>query len=107
MKGELESSNNNNKDFDITDDLEYKRKENEEYSVKEIYDLIIKNLKERKLYNYGKLSDIDVKIKVSSQTKEKIKENNKKVCEGYDVCNCTMYGCDYYNLDDDDDWYDE
>lgn len=96
-----------NKDFDITDDLEYKRKENEEYSVKEIYDLIIKNLKERKLYNYGKLSDIDVKIKVSSQTKEKIKENNKKVCEGYDVCNCTMYGCDYYNLDDDDDWYDE
>lgn len=97
-----------NKDFDITDDLEYKRKENEEYSIKEIYDLVIKNLKNRKLYNYGKLSEIDVKIKVSSQTKEKIKENNKKDCEGYDVCNCTMYGCEYYNLDDDDDdWYDE
>lgn len=92
-----------NKDFDITDDLEYKRKENEEYSIKEIYDLVIKNLKNRKLYNYGKLSEIDVKIKVSSQTKEKIKENNKKDCEGYDVCNCTMYGCEYYNLDDDDD----
>lgn len=86
-----------NKDFDITDDLEYKRKENEEYSIKEIYDLVIKNLKNRKLYNYGKLSDIVVKIKVSNATKEKIKENNKKICEGYDVCNCTMYGCEYYN----------
>ncbi len=97
-----------NKDFDITDDLEYKRKENEEYSIKEIYDLVVKNLKKRKLYNYGKLSEIDVKIKVSSVTKEKIKENNKKECEGYDVCNCTMYGCEYYNLDDDDDdWDDE
>lgn len=97
-----------NKDFDITDDLEYKRKENEEYSIKEIYDLVIKNLKNRKLYNYGKLSEIDVKIKVSNATKEQIKENNKKTCEDYDVCNCTMYGCEYYNLDDDDDdWYDE
>lgn len=97
-----------NKDFDITDDLEYKRKENEEYSVKEIYDLIIKNLKNRKFYNYNKLQEIDVKIKVSNVTKDKIKENNKKDCEGYDVCNCTMYGCEYYNLDDDDDdWYDE
>lgn len=96
-----------NKDFDITDDLEYKRKENEEYSIKEIYDLIIKNLKNRKFYNYNKLQEIDVKIKVSNVTKDKIKENNKKDCEGYDVCNCTMYGCEYYNLDDDDDWYDE
>lgn len=97
-----------NKDFDITDDLEYKRKENEEYSIKEIYDLVIKNLKNRKLYNYNKLSEIDVKIKVSNATKEKIKEKNKKTCEGYDVCNCTMYGCDYYNLDDDDvEWDDE
>lgn len=96
-----------NKDFDITDDLEYKRKENEEYSIKEIYDLIIKNLKNRKFYNYNKLQEIDVKIKVSNVTKDKIKENNKKDCEGYDVCDCTMYGCEYYNLDDDDDWYDE
>lgn len=99
-----------NKDFEITDDLEYKRKENEEYSIKEIYDLVIKNLKDRKLYNYDKLSDIDVKIKISSNVKEKMKENNKKTCEGngYDVCNCTMYGCEYYNLDDEDNyWYDE
>ena len=99
-----------NKNFEITDDLEYKRKENEEYSIKEIYDLVIKNLKHRKLYDYGKLHEIDVKIKISSETEEKIKENNKKACEGngYDVCNCNMYDCEYYDLDDDDDdWYDE
>ncbi len=96
-----------NKDFDITDDLEYKRKENEEYSIKEIYDLIIKDLKNRKFYNYDKLATIDVKIKVSSTTKQKIVENKKKVCAGYDVCDCDMYGCNYYNKDDDDYWYDE
>lgn len=87
-----------NKAFDITDDLEYKRKENEEYSIKEIYDLVTKNLKKRKLYNYGKLSEIDVKIKVSSEVKDKIIENNKKVCKGYEVCNCNVYGCEYYNV---------
>lgn len=96
-----------NKDFDITDDLEYKRKENEEYSIKEIYDLVVKNLKKRKLYNYNKLSEIDVKIKVSSEVKDKIRENNKKECVGYDVCDCSVYGCSYYNVDEDDDWYDE
>lgn len=96
-----------NKDFDITDDLEYKRKENEEYSIKEIYDLVINNLKKRKLYNYNKLSEIDVKIKVSSEVKDKIRENNKKECKGYDVCDCSVYGCNYYNVDEDDDWYDE
>lgn len=96
-----------NKNFEITDDLEYKRKENEEYSIKEIYDLIIKDLKNRKFYNYDKLATIDVKIKVSSTTKEKIVENKKKVCAGYDVCDCDMYGCNYYNKDDDDYWYDE
>lgn len=96
-----------NKDFDITDDLEYKRKENEEYSIKEIYDLVINNLKKRKLYNYNKLSEIDVKIKVSSEVKDKIRENNKKECKGYDVCDCSVYGCSYYNVDEDDDWYDE
>lgn len=96
-----------NKDFDITDDLEYKRKENEEYSIKEIYDLVINNLKKRKLYNYNKLSEIDVKIKVSSEVKDKIRENNKKECKDYDVCDCSVYGCNYYNVDEDDDWYDE
>lgn len=96
-----------NKDFYITDDLEYKRKENEEYSIKEIYDLVINNLKKRKLYNYNKLSEIDVKIKVSSEVKDKIRENNKKECKDYDVCDCSVYGCNYYNVDEDDDWYDE
>lgn len=98
-----------NKDFDITDDLEYKRKENEEYSIKEIYDLVINNLKKRRLYNYNKLSEIDVKIKVSSETREKIKEKNRKVCEGYDVCQCDIYGCEYYNTTyhNDNEWDDE
>lgn len=96
-----------NKDFDITDDLEYKRKENEEYSIKEIYDLVIDNLKNRKLYNYNKLAEIDVKIKVSSEVKDKIRDNNKKECVGYDVCDCSVYGCDYYNVDEDDDFDDE
>ncbi len=91
---------NFNKDFEIDDDLNYRRIEDAEYSLKEIYDLVINDLKQRKIYNYSKLSDIDVKIKVSSKTMKQIEENNRKTCEGYDVCDCDLYGCNYYNLDD-------
>ena len=92
-----------NKDYEITDDLEYKKIDNQEYSLREIYDLIINNLKQRKIYNYNELSSIDVNIKASSQVMNRIKENNEKVCENYDVCDCNLYGCNYYNLDEESD----
>lgn len=63
-----------NKDFYITNDLEYKELENREYSLKEIYNLVIDNLKHRKIYNYYKLDDVNVTIKISSSTKQKIDE---------------------------------
>ena len=66
-----------NKDFIITDELEYKRVENPEYSLKEIYNLVIKYLKLRKIYNYNELAEIDVEITVSNATMQKIRENQK------------------------------
>lgn len=65
-----------NKNFEITDDLKYVEKENKEYSLKEAYYFIISDLKERKIYNYNKLSQIKVKIKASSEVMDKINKRS-------------------------------
>lgn len=91
-----------NRNFDITDDLKYVRKENKVYSLKDAYSTFINDLKERKIYNYAELYQVDVTIKVSSATKEKlIQRRNALFCEGKENCYCTDDGC-YY-----DDDYDE
>lgn len=91
-----------NRNFDITDDLKYVRKENNEYSLKDMYDIVADDLKQRKIYNYSDLLKVDVEIRVSSATKEKIdQKRNALFCEGKENCYCTDNGC-YY-----DDDYDE
>lgn len=74
-----------NKEFYITDDLEYKVPENREYSLIKVYNLVVDNLKHRKIYNYNKLNDVSVTIKVSSSTKQKIdeRENNSYQTDYY------------------------
>lgn len=88
-----------NRNFDITDDLEYVRKDNKEYSLKDAYSMIINDLKQRKFYNYSKLYEVDVTIKVSSATKDKtVQRRNALFCEGKENCYCTDDGC-YYDDD--------
>lgn len=82
-----------NKSYEITDDLKYKHKENEEFSLKEFYDIFINDLKQRKIYNYGKLQEIKVTIKLSSDTQNKIIEKNKSQCNNPQNCSCNVYGC--------------
>ncbi len=67
-----------NKDYKFNDDLEYKKKENNEYSFKKGYDLIISDLRKRKFHDYSKLNDINLTIKLSSESMQKIKERQDK-----------------------------
>lgn len=88
-----------NRNFDITDDLKYVRKDNNVYSLKEAYSTFLNDLKQRKIYNYSKLHQVDVTIKISSATKEKlIQRRNTLFCEGKENCYCTDNGC-YYDDD--------
>lgn len=98
-----------NRNFDITDDLEYVSKENKVYSLKDVYSAFINDLKERKIYNYSKLYRVDVTIKISSLTKEKIIENKTaQFCDGEDDCYCTIDDCyPNYSPNDYDFDYDE
>ncbi len=79
-----------NRNFDITDDLEYVRKENNKYSLKDMYDIVVGNLKQRKIYNYSKLYEVDVEVRVSSATKEKIDQRRTKTSVDW---NCTDNAC--------------
>ena len=57
---------------------------------------------QQRKYNYAELYQVDVTIKVSSATKEKlIQRRNALFCEGKENCYCSDDGC-YY-----DDDYDE
>ncbi len=67
-----------NKDYEFNDDLEYKKKENSKYSFKDGYNLIISDLRKRKFHDYGKLNDINLTIKLSSESMQKIKESQDK-----------------------------
>ena len=67
-----------NNNYEFNDDLEYKKKENSKYSFKNGYNLIISDLRKRKFHDYGKINDINLTIKLSSQSMQKIKEKQDK-----------------------------
>lgn len=97
-----------NRSFDVTDDLKYVRKENKVYSLKDAYSTFVNDLKERKIYNYAELYQVDVTIKVSSTTKEKlIEKRNALFCEGKENCYCTDDGCYYDDLEDQTNYFEE
>lgn len=75
--------------YKIDDNLNIKKYENDKFEIKKIYNLVIDGLKERKIYNYYLLNDINVTIRISSDVKNKMIEKQKeKNCQGYKYCNC-------------------
>lgn len=65
------------------------KRENDKFEIKSIYNLVIDGLKERKIYSYHSLNDVDITIKISSDVKNKMLENQKKEnCENHKYCNC-------------------
>ncbi len=89
--------------YKIDDNLNIKRYENDKFEIKKIYNLVIDGLKERKIYNYYLLNDINVTIRISSDVKNKMIEKQKeKNCQGYKYCNCyDNITCTGYNDIDD------
>lgn len=51
------------------------------YVVKNSYNLLMDNLKNKRIYNYAELSEIDIVVKTSSPNIEKLKQNYKKHLE--------------------------
>ena len=75
--------------YKIDDNLNIKKYENDKFEMKKIYNLVIDGLKERKIYNYYLLNDVNVTIRISSDVKNKMIEKQKeKNCQGYKYCNC-------------------
>lgn len=75
--------------YEVDDNLNVTNKKEDELKVKNLYNLVIDGLKKRKIYNYSMLNNVDLKIKISSDTKNKMLEKEKKEnCEGYNYCNC-------------------
>ena len=75
--------------YEVDDNLNVTNKKEDELKVKNLYNLVIDGLKKRKIYNYSTLNDVDLKIKISPDTKNKMLEKEKKEnCEGYNYCNC-------------------
>lgn len=78
------------------------KRENDNFKVKNIYNLVIDGLRERKIYNYDSLNNVDITIRVSNDVKNKLLEKEKKEnCEGYKYCSCdNNISCTGYdNLD--------
>lgn len=67
-----------NNNYEFTNDLEYKQKENSKYSFKDWYNLIINDLKKRQIHKYDKIYTIDLTIKLSNKSMDQINYKKQK-----------------------------
>lgn len=76
--------------FEIDDNLKISyNDENNRYEVKSLYNLVLNGLRKRTFYNYNKIGEVNVTIKLSSETKDKLLERKRK--NNYDE----YYDCSY------------
>lgn len=88
---------------EIDDDLNVSKTKNaDKLKVKSIYKLILSGLRKREFYNYDNINDVSLTIKLSTDTKNKIEEKEKKEsCLGYEHCTCDdEENCMGYNDED-------
>lgn len=87
--------------YKVDDNLNVTNKKDNELKVKNVYNLVLNGLKNRKIYNYSMLNNVDLIIKISTDTKNKMLEKEKEEnCKEYKYCNCDdNISCNGYNED--------